>query len=131
MEWYNIIVLLLGTVGGVGGLISVYHAKSNKDTIDISNFQRLIEEEREERRLLKEEYRGYKETVERKVEKVKADVEKMQRDNQSMITSIYQAYKCKFPQKLHDCPVVKMFVNQGGEQITGLNMFSEIENGVE
>lgn len=131
MEWYNIIVLLLGTVGGVGGLISVYHAKSNKDTIDISNFQRLIEEEREERRLLKEEYRGYKETVERKVGKVKADVEKMQRDNQSMITSIYQAYKCKFPQKLHDCPVVKMFVNQGGEQITGLNMFSEIENGVD
>ena len=114
MEWYNIIVLLLSTVGGVGGLISMYHAKSNKDTIDISNFQRLIEEEREERRLLKEEYRGYKETVERKVEKVKADVEKMQRDNQSMITSIYQAYKCKFPQKLHDCPVVKMFVNQGG-----------------
>lgn len=131
MEWYNIIVLLLGTVGGVGGLISLYHAKSNKDTIDISNFQRLIEEEREERRLLKEEYKEYKDTVERKVEKVKADVEKMQKDNKKMITSIFQAYKCKLPEKIQDCPVVKFFLNQGGEKINGVSMFTDIENGVE
>ena len=128
MEWYNIIVLLLGTVGGVGGLISVYHAKSNKDTIDISNFQRLIEEEREERRISKEEYKDYKEAVERKVEKVKVDVEKMQKDNKKMVSAVYQAYRCKLPEKLQDCPVVKMFIHQGGDSINGINLLNEPDN---
>jgi uncharacterized membrane protein (DUF106 family) len=128
MDWYNILSIILGALGGAG--VSLYTAKSNKDTIDISNFQRLIEEEREERRLLKEEYKEYKETVERKVEKVKADVEKMQKDNKKMITSIFQAYKCKLPEKIQDCPVVKFFLNQGGDKINGMNMFNDIENGV-
>ena len=129
MEWYNIFSIILGALAGAG--VSLYTAKSNKDTIDISNFQRLIEEEREERRILKEEYKDYKETVERKVEKVKADVEGMQKDNKKMITAIYQAYKCKLPQKLQDCPVVKLLINQGGDKINGINMFHELENGVE
>lgn len=128
MEWYNILSIVLGALAGAG--VSLYTAKSNKDTIDISNFQRLIEEEREERRILKEEYKDYKESVERKVEKVKADVEKMQKDNKKMITSIFQAYKCKHPEKIQDCPVVKVFLNQGGDKINGINMFNDIENGV-
>lgn len=122
MEWYNIIVLLLGAVGGVSGFISAYHAKSNKDTIDISNFQRLIEEEREERRLLKEEYNSYKECVERKVEKVKKDVEKIQGDNKQMIAAIYQAYRCKLPKSLQDCPVVKWLATNNNGNIRGLNV---------
>ena len=49
MEWYNILVLLLGGFGGISGVISLYHAKSNKDTIDIKNLHSIIEEERKER----------------------------------------------------------------------------------
>ena len=46
MEWYNILVLLLGGFGGISGVISLYHAKSNKDTIDIKNLHSIIEDER-------------------------------------------------------------------------------------
>jgi hypothetical protein len=129
MDWYNILSIILGALGGAG--VSLYTAKSNKDTIDISNFQRLIEEEREERRILKEEYKEYKESVDRKVEKVKIDFEKLQKDNKKMITSIFQAYKCKLPEKINDCPVIKLFLNQGGEQINGTNTLDGLENGVE
>lgn len=128
MDWYNILSIILGALGGAG--VSLYTAKSNKDTIDISNFQRLIEEEREERRILKEEYKEYKESVDRKVEKVKVDFEKLQKDNKKMITSIFQAYKCKLPEKIQDCPVVRFFLNQGGDKINGMSMFNEIENEV-
>lgn len=109
MEWYNIVALILAALGGVGGLISLYHAKSKKDTIDISNFHSLIEEERTERKNLSKEYREYKEIVERKVDSVKKEFDELKQENQKMLRSIYQAYRCKLPEKLHDCPVIKAF----------------------
>lgn len=113
MEWYNIIAIIIGSLGGVGGvvggIVSIYNAKSNKDTIDISNFHSLIEEERKEREILRTEYTEYKETVEEKIISVKKDFEKLQKDNKKMLASIYQAYRCKLPEKLKDCPVIMAF----------------------
>ena len=109
MEWYNVIVVILGALGGIGGVISLYHAKSNKDTIDISNFHSLIEEERSERKNLIEEYHSYKNIVDKKVSSVKEEFESLKQENQRMLKSIYQAYRCKLPEKLHECPVIKTF----------------------
>ena len=109
MEWYNIVALLIGAAGGIGGLISLYNAKSNKDTIDISNFHSLIEEERTERENLHREYNEYKEIVEKKVASVKKEFDELRAENQKMLKSIYQAYRCKLPEKLHECPVIKAF----------------------
>lgn len=115
MAWYEIVGLLLGAVGGisgiVGGFITMYNAKSNKDTIDISNFHSLIEEERTERKNLAQEYHEYKGIVERKVESVKKEFEDLRHENQRMLKSIYQAYRCKLPERMHDCPVIKAFNN--------------------
>jgi hypothetical protein len=44
MEWYNILCLVLGALGGTAGLVSIYHAKSHKDTIDINNMQEMLDE---------------------------------------------------------------------------------------
>lgn len=109
----NSIVLLVGGLGGLTGIVSAvisgYHAKSNKDTIDISNFHQLIEEERTERQHLAQEYREYKEEVNKKVDEVKRRFEKMEADNHKMLSAIYQAYRCRFPESTDDCPVIKMF----------------------
>ena len=116
MAWYEIVGVLLGAVGGisgiVGGFITMYNAKSNKDTIDIGNFHSLIEEERTERKNLVAEYHAYKEIVDRKVASVKREFEELKAENQKMLKSIYQAYRCKLPDKLSDCPVIRMF-NEG------------------
>lgn len=111
MEWYNVLVLIVGAFGGVGGFISIYNAKSNKDSIDIKNFHSLLEEERIERKNLANEYHEYKNVVERKVETVKIEFEKLRQDNQKMLKSIYQAYRCRLPEKMHDCPVIAAFNN--------------------
>lgn len=113
MNWYDIIVILFGAVGGTTGLISLYHAKSKKDTIDISNFHSLLEEERTERKNLSQEYHEYKGIVERKVENVKKEFDELRHENQKMLKSIYQAYRCKLPERLHDCPVIRAFNNNG------------------
>lgn len=109
MEWYNILVLILGGFGGISGVISLYHAKSNKDTIDIKNLHSIIEEERKEREGLSKEYYQYRQFVDKKVESVKKDFEELKAENKKMIKSIYQAYRCTFPEKMHDCPVIKTF----------------------
>lgn len=109
MEWYNILVLLLGGFGGISGVISLYHAKSNKDTIDIKNLHSIIEEERKERENLSKEYYQYRQFVDKKVESVKKDFEELKDENKKMIKAIYQAYRCTFPERMHDCPVIKTF----------------------
>ena len=109
MEWYNILVLILGGFGGISGVISLYHAKSNKDTIDIKNLHSIIEEERKEREDLTKEYYQYRQFVDKKVDSVKKDFEELKAENKKMIKAIYQAYRCKLPEKMHDCPVIKSF----------------------
>jgi spermidine/putrescine-binding protein len=109
MEWYNIVSIIVGALGGVGGMVSIYQAKSKKDTIDISNFHCLIEEERKEREILKEEYKEYKIAVNEKVESVKRSFEELKQENQKMVTAILQAYRCKLPERIKDCPVIRAF----------------------
>lgn len=109
--WYEIVVMLVGAIGGTTGLISIYHAKSKKDTIDISNFHSLIEEERTERKNLANEYHEYKAVVEEKVLSVKKEFEELRQTNQKMLMSIYQAYRCRLPARMHDCPVIAAYNN--------------------
>ena len=109
MEWYNILVLILGGFGGISGVISLYHAKSNKDTIDIKNLHSIIEEERKEREDLSKEYYQYRQLVDQKVASVKKNFEELKTENKKMIKAIYQAYRCTLPERMHDCPVIKTF----------------------
>ena len=109
MEWYHILGAILGAFGGVSGIISLYTAKSNKDTIDIKNLHSIIDDERKERESLTKEYYQYRQFVDQKVASVKKDFEELKAENKKMIKAIYQAYRCTFPEKMHDCPVIKSF----------------------
>lgn len=119
MTWYEALIGILGvfgTLGGITGAISLYHAKSNKDTIDISNLSSIIEEERKERQFLREEYEEYKKQVDERIAMFKNEFAKMQKENdrfreesRQRLSAIYRAYKCKFPEKVEDCPVLKSF----------------------
>lgn len=105
MDWVTILVSVIGAVGGIGGIVTIYHAKSNKDAIDIQNFHALIEEERTERKLLREDYDEYKKTVDKRVDEVKREMALMRQENQKMSAAIYSAYRCTYPQSIDECPV--------------------------
>lgn len=112
MEWINVVISILAGVGGVSGLIALYNAKSNKDTIDISNFHSLIEEERTERTNLRKEFDEYKLEVHTRVDAVKKEIADMRMENQKMVASIYSAYRCHLPANVEtDCPVLTTFKN--------------------
>lgn len=108
MNWYEIVAMLLGG-GVVSGIVTLYNARSNKDTIDIGNLRALIDEERKERQMMAKEHQDYRDLVEQKVEQVRARVERLEADNQRMTRAIYMAYRCRFPERDADCPVIKAY----------------------
>lgn len=113
MNWYELAMGLLGVVGGGAGFISIYQAKSNKQTIDISNLSSIIKEEREERESLRKEYDAYKESVDERIRLFKVEFDKMQKNNMKYLKAVYQAYRCKYPQNVCDCPVIKAIEESG------------------
>lgn len=113
MNWYELAMGLLGVIGGGAGFISIYQAKSNKQTIDISNLSSIIKEEREERESLRKEYDAYKESVDERIRMFKLEFDKMKKNNAKYLKAVYQAYRCKFPQNICDCPVIKAIEDSG------------------
>lgn len=113
MNWYELAMGLLGVIGGGAGFISIYQAKSNKQTIDISNLSSIIKEEREERASLRKEYDDYKESVDERIRMFKVEFDKMKKNNVRYLKAVYQAYRCKFPQNVCDCPVIKAIEDSG------------------
>lgn len=116
MEWYHILSIVLGAIGGIGGIsggISIYHAKSNKQSIDIDNLRDIIEEERTERQNLRNEYEGYKRSVDERIIMFKKEFAEMKETNMNYLKAIQRAYRCKLPTKIEDCPVIKEFNESG------------------
>ena len=123
MEWYNIIVLIIGALGGTAGFISIYHAKSNKDTIDINNMQEMLEEAHKmydsmklERQEEQDAFKQYKADNMRYVEEFKERfriLEGRLSESEEVVlklrSSIYSCYRCALPSKIDDCPVLVAF----------------------
>lgn len=42
MEWYEIVISAVATLGGVGGFISIYKAKPEKTSIEVQNMKEKI-----------------------------------------------------------------------------------------
>ena len=81
MEWYNVVLLLLGGVGGFGGFIALYKAKSEKTSIDIQNLSQMLDEAR----------KMYNTMCEEK-EQVKADFDTYKKDNMQYISEFKERF---------------------------------------
>lgn len=120
MEWYNIIAIIVGALGGTAGFIGVYKAKSEKTSVDIGNMQKMLEESykiyntmREEKESAMDDFANYKKEaleyademrdkfreLEKRLDVTREKVIKLER-------VVFQGYKCAFPPKSQDCPVL-------------------------
>ena len=123
MEWYDILCLILGALGGTAGLVTLYHAKSNKDTIDIGNMQEMLDEAHkmynemnELRQTETEAFLKYKADNMKYIEEFKArfkNLEDRLSDSEEVVlklrSSIYSCYRCTLPSKIDECPVLVAF----------------------
>lgn len=109
MNWYEILVMIVGAFGGTSGVLAWYNARSNRDSIDIGNLQRIIAEERETRALREKEHQQEKVEMKSELLELRSHIDRVDKRYDSMLLTVYQAYKCRFPDIPDDCPVIKSF----------------------
>ena len=109
MAWYEIVTLLVGAFGGISGFISIYNAKSNKDTIDITNLSNMLEEARKERDIMKQEHAEMKKDMEQHLDSLKEELLNIEERERKHLASIYRAYRCPLYDRQDQCPVLNTF----------------------
>lgn len=107
MEWYNIIVLILGGIGGTGGIITLYTAKAKKSSMEIDNFKKLFDEAQEERENIRKTHQDYMKETDAKILKLEQKIDFSDKRNAIKMRAINSAYRCRLPEKTEDCPVLK------------------------
>ena len=123
MVWYEIVALLVGAFGGTAGLIGLYKAKAEKTGIDISNMQEMLNEAHkmcdsacEEKEAIQKEFSDYKAEnmkyigeFKERFAKVEKRLDKAEDTIFDLTGAVYQGYRCKFPENIEDCPVIKEY----------------------
>lgn len=116
MEWYNVLTIVLGAFGGVGGIVALYKAKPEKTSIEVKNMQEMLEEAhhmyddaRAETKELREEFSEYKKENMGYIAEFKARFTKVENRLEKTELAVYQGYRCPFPPKVADCPVLKEY----------------------
>ena len=123
MEWYNVVVLLLGGLGGISGLVGLYKAKSEKTGIDINNMKDMLDEAHkmfnaicEEKERVQEDFDNYKKDnmkyiaeFKERFANVEARLDKAEQEVFGLQSAVYQGYRCKFPANIEDCPGLKEY----------------------
>lgn len=113
MEWYQIVVVVLGGLGGLSGvsafIVSLYQAKSNKETIDVNNADKLVEAAHKLVADLEERQVRYEDRVDKKIAAYDAKFDRLKNDNEIMRASINNAYRCTWVDDLKNCPVLSRF----------------------
>lgn len=107
MEWYNILILILGGVGGTGGIISLYTAKEKKDSMEIDNFKKLFDEAQEERASIRQQHQDYMKQTDEKIDGLEKRIDYSDKRNAIKMRAINSAYRCTFPKDTKDCPVLR------------------------
>lgn len=120
MEWYNILAIVLGALGGttgiVAGVVSIYKAKPEKTSIEVKNMQEMLNEAhnmysdaRAETKELREEFSEYKKENMEYVAEFKKHFAKIEGRLEKTELAVLQGYRCPFPPKVTDCPVLKEY----------------------
>lgn len=123
MEWYNIVLTVVGALGGTAGLISIYKAKPEKTSIEVQNMKEMLDEAhkmfntmKEEKEAEHEEFEAYKATNMKYITEFKQRFEKVEKRLDKAEDTVFQlkgainrGYRCKFPENIEDCPVIKEY----------------------
>lgn len=130
MEWYNILAIVVGAFGGTAGLISLYKAKPEKTSIEVKNMTEMLDEAhrmfntmKEEKEAEHKEFEEYKKNnmayvaeFKERFQKVEDRLDKAEQFVFTLKSAIYRGYRCPYPPKVEDCPIIKAYKGEGCEE---------------
>lgn len=119
MEWYEIIITLIGLVGGTGGFISLYTAKAKKSSMEIDNCKKLFDEAQEERESIRQQHIDYMAQTDAKIDRLEKKIDHSEKRNAINMRAINSAYRCNLPDKVENCPVLKTLSRESDNDVRG------------
>lgn len=118
MVWYEIVVTLLGSLGGLAGITAFIKSfltikqdrqskEINNEHAEIDNLKEFINIANNNYDRLDKQFKEYKKEVDERITFFKLKFDKMEQEKEALEIATMQAYRCKFPPEMMDCPVVK------------------------
>ena len=119
MVWYEIVVALLGSVGGLAGVAAFIKSfltikqdkeakEINNEHAEIENLKSFITIANENYDRLSKQFDNYHSQVDKRITFFKEKFDKMEQEKNALEIATMQAYRCQFPPEMMDCPVVKI-----------------------
>lgn len=113
MEWYNILSIVLGALGtffGGGWILNFYNAKPKKNSIEIDNMKKVIDELQDVIKQMDERSSNYRKETDSTITSLKKEVSDLKVRVNIKHDAIYAAYSCKLTDdKENGCIVLKTF----------------------
>lgn len=124
MVWYEIVVTLLGSLGGLAGVAafvkSFWMLRPDKESKEISNQHAEIENLKEFVKIANDNYDrlalqfdNYHKEVDKRITFFKEKFDQLEAEKEILNIATFQAYRCQFPPELKDCPVLQMLKEMG------------------
>jgi len=118
MVWYEIVVTLLGSVGGLAGVaafvrsfLTIKQDRAEKDIhnegAEIENLKKFIDIANNNYDRLDKQFHDYKKEVDERIAFFKGKFDKLEQEKEIAEAANMQANRCPFPPTLDDCPVIK------------------------
>ncbi len=111
MMWYEIVVGILGAVGGLAGIGAFikgfFFVRQDGEAKTIDNLIKIIDEVKKEYKELKVEFHNYKVEVDKRVAFFKDKFDKLEEERDNFYKATMEANRCTLPATIDDCPVVK------------------------
>lgn len=122
MNWQEI----LGLIGGGAGIVAlikagidIYNARSNRNTVDISNMERMLKDSMERNDKFEKKFDEFQKASHEYVEGLRGrivQIEKRAQKQEERINHMEKvvnvAWRCKYPENVQDCPVIKEYENR-------------------
>ena len=113
----------LGAIGGTAGLVALvkvgvdlYMAKSGKTKVDVANMKEMLDEAHKMYDTINRRYNDsekkfeeYKTSVEERETRRDKTIEELVNKFNKLERTVTLAYRCKYPENIIDCPVVKSY----------------------
>lgn len=107
MDILSVLAIIFGGGGIISSGISIYNAKAKKNSVEIENFKKLFDEAQEERENIRQQHQDYMEQTDAKIDRLEKRIDYSDKRNAIKMRAINSAYRCKLPEKVDDCPVLK------------------------
>jgi chromosome segregation ATPase len=119
MSWLEIV----GAIGGSAGIVAlikvgidVYNAKSNRTKVDLGNMEQMLKDSMERYDKLETKFdefqkksHEYVEGLRGRIVMIEVKSQKQEERINNMEKVINLAWRCKYPDNVSDCPVIKEY----------------------